>query len=182
MALKPTVYKFTISLSDLNRSHYDALNLTVAKHPSENDERMMARLLAYCINAQEHLDFGAGLSEVDDPAISVTTLDGQLGLWVDVGEPAFERLKKATRKAQKVKVYSFNTKSDVWWAQGEAEFSRLDADVYRFNWDEIQTFAGMLERSMNFSATISGNSAYIATEKGECEVHWETLQEKYGDG
>lgn len=181
MALKPTVYKFKISLSDLNRSHFDAISLTVAKHPSENDERMMVRLLAYCLNAQEFLSFGAGLSESDDPAISVTTLDDQIALWVDVGEPAVDRIKKATRKAKQVKVYSFNTKSDVWWEQGQSQFGRLDVDVFRFNWNEIQTFAGMLERTMDFSVTISGNSAYIATAKGECEVHWETLQEKVTD-
>lgn len=177
MALKPTVYKFKISLSDLNRSHYDAISLTVAKHPSENDERMMTRLLAYCLNAQEGLDFGAGLSEVDDPAISLTTLDNQLVLWIDVGEPAVERIKKAARKGRQVKVYSFNTKSDVWWEQGKMQFSQLNASFYRFNWNEIQTFAAMLERTMDFSVTISGNSLYIATAKGECEVHWETLQE-----
>lgn len=181
MALKPTVYKFKISLSDLNRSHYDAISLTVAKHPSENDERMMARLLAYCLNAEEGLDFGAGLSEVDDPAISLTTLDDQIALWVDVGEPSAERIKKASHKARKVKVYSFNSKSDVWWSQGEAQFNRLNADFYRFNWEEILAFSAMLERTMDFSVTISGNSAYLATAKGECEVHWEILQEKAHD-
>ncbi len=161
----------------MNRGHYDALNLTVAKHPSENDERMMSRLLAYCLNSQEYLDFGAGLSEVDDPAISVTTLDDQLALWIDMGEPAFERLKKATRKAEKVKVYSFNSKSDVWWEQGQSQFSQLNMDVYRFDWSEIQALSSMLERTMAMSVTISGNSAYIATAKGECEVYWEALQE-----
>lgn len=162
----------------MNRSHYDALSLTLAKHPSENDQRMMARLIAYCLNAQEHLSFGAGLSEVDDPAISVTTLDDQLALWIDMGEPAVERIKKATRKAQEVKVYSFSTKSDVWWDQNQDQFNQLDADIYRFDWEEIQNFTNMLERTMDFSVTISGNSAYIATAKGECEVHWQTLQEK----
>lgn len=179
MALKPTVYKFKISLSDLNRSHYDAIRLTVAKHPSENDERMVARLLAYCLNAEEGLDFGAGLSEVDDPAISLTTLDDQIALWVEVGEPSAERVKKASYKARKVKVYSFNSKSDVWWTQGESQFSRLNADVYRFNWDEVLAFSAMLERTMDFSVTISGNSVYIATAKGECEMHWLLLQEKH---
>ncbi|MBN2647679.1 MAG: YaeQ family protein [Thiotrichales bacterium] len=179
MALKPTVYKFKISLSDLNRSHFDAVGLTVAKHPSENDERMMARLLAYCINAQDGLDFGAGLSDVDEPAISLTTLDDQRVLWIDVGEPSVERLKKATRKGRQTKVYSFNSKSDVWWQQGESQFRQFNADFYRFNWEEIQTFAALLERTMDFSVTLSGNSAYIATAKGECEVHWATLQENH---
>jgi uncharacterized protein YaeQ len=179
VALKPTVYKFKISLSDLNRSHFDALNLTVAKHPSENDERMMVRLLAYCINAQERLQFGAGLSDSDEPAISVTTLDEQIALWIDVGEPAVDRIKKAARKGRQVKVYSFNTKSDVWWEQGMMQFGQLAADFYRFDWSEIQAFSAMLERTMDFSVTISGNSAYIATAKGECEVHWEILQEQH---
>jgi len=179
VALKPTVYKFKISLSDLDRAYFDALNLTLAKHPSENEERMMVRLLGYCLNAQEFLSFGAGLSEADDPAISVRTLDDQLALWIDVGEPEPERIKKATRKAQQVKVYSFNTKSDVWWEQNAAQFERLDVDVYRFDWANVQSFAKMLERTMDFSITISGNSAYMATAKGECEVSWETLQQKH---
>jgi uncharacterized protein YaeQ len=177
MALKPTVYKFNIALSDLNRSHFDTLNLTVAKHPSENDERMMTRVLAYCLNAQPQLSFGAGLNDVEAPSINVMTLDDQMALWVDVGEPAFERIKKATRKAQQVKIYSFNSKSDVWWEQGQMKFNQLPLEVVRFNWDEIQTLAGMVERTMEMSVTISGNSAYFATANGECEIHWEILQE-----
>lgn len=177
MALKPTVYKFKISLSDLNLSHFDSLNLTVAKHPSENDERMMVRVLAYCLNAQPELSFGAGLNDVDAPSLTVMTLDEQLALWIDVGEPAFDRIKKASRKAGQVKVYSFNSKSDVWWEQNQVQFSQLPLEVYRLNWNEVQTLADMLERTMEFSVTISANSAYFATAKGECELHWETLQE-----
>lgn len=178
MALKPTVYKFKVSLSDLNRSHYDALSLTVAKHPSENDERMMVRLLAYCLNAQDDLSFGAGLNDVDAPSLSVMTFDEQLALWVDVGEPAFERIKKASRKAKQVKIYSFNSKSDVWWEQNSTSFSLLPIEVVRFDWNEIQSLTAMVERTMDFSVTISANSAYIATAKGECEIAWETLQEQ----
>ena len=80
MALKPTIYKFRISLSDLNRNYYDSLNLTIAQHPSEKIERMMVRVLAYCINAQENLTFTKGLSEIDEPDIWVRTLDDQISL------------------------------------------------------------------------------------------------------
>lgn len=178
MALKPTVYKFKVSLSDLNLSHFDSLNLTVAKHPSENDERMMVRVLAYCLNAQPELSFGAGLNDVDAPSLTVMTLDEQMALWIDVGEPAFDRIKKANRKADQVKIYSFNNKSDVWWEQNQAQFNQLPLEVYRFDWKEVQTLAGMLERTMEFSVTISGNSAYFATAKGECELSWQVLQEQ----
>ncbi len=177
MAIKPTIYKLRISLSDLNRDYYDTLNLTLAQHPSETLERMMARVLAFCINAEEHLTFTKGLSEVDEPDIWARTLDDQISLWIDVGEPAVDRIKKATRLAAAVKVYSFNSKSDVWWAQGQAKFSQLKASFFRFQSQDIQALAGLVERTMDLSVTITGNSAYVATALGECEVSWEVLQD-----
>lgn len=175
MAIKPTIFKFRISLSDLNRDYYDTLNLTVAQHPSENTERMMTRVLAYCINAQEFLSFTKGLSDVEKPDIWVRTLDEQTALWIDIGEPALERVKKACRSAQAVKVYSFNTKTDVWWDQDESKFKQLCAEYYRFEWADILALAKMVERTMDFSVTITGDSAYIATSLGECEIPWQTL-------
>ncbi len=175
MAIKPTIYKFRISLSDLNRDYYDTLNLTVAQHPSENTERMMVRVLAYCINAQEYLTFTKGLSEVDEPDIWAKTLDEQIALWIDIGEPAAERIKKASRIAQEVKVYSFNTKSDVWWDQDATKFKQLNATFFRFEWNDILTLGKLAERTMDFSVTITGNSAYVATNLGECEIPWQEL-------
>ena len=177
MAIKPTIYKLKISLSDLNRNRYDTLNLTLALHPSETIERMMVRVLAYCINAQEHLTFTKGLSDIDEPDIWARTLDDQLTLWMDVGEPAVDRIKKASRLAREVKVYCFNSKSDVWWDQAQAKISQLKASIFRFQWPEIQALAMLVQRTMEISITITGDSAYVATELGECEVNWETLQE-----
>lgn len=177
MALKPTIYKFNISLSDINRNHYDTLNLTVAQHPSENPQRMMARVMAFCLNAQESLLFTKGLSEPDVPDIWVRTLDDQVALWIDVGEPAVERVKKATRLATSVKVYSFNAKSDVWWEQSRAGFSSLPVSVFRFDPEGIGRLAGLLQRTMALSLTITGDSAFVATETGECELEWSTLQD-----
>jgi len=175
VALKPTIFKFKISLSDLNRNYYDSLNVTIAQHPSETAERMMVRILAFCINAEEHLVFTAGLSAVDEPDIWAHSLDGQLNMWIDVGEPAVDRIKKARRLAQAVKVYSFNSKSNAWWAQAEAQFNQLDVSVYQFEWQNIQTLTALLQRTMDLSVTITGDSAYIAAATGECEVHWSTL-------
>ena len=177
MALKPTIYKFKIALSDLNRNYYDTLNLTVAQHPSENIERMMTRVLAYAINAQEHISFTQGLSEIDDPDIWVRSLDDQLLLWIDVGEPAVDRVKKSTRMAKAVKVYSFNSKSDVWWEQNHNKLNLLDASIFQFQWEDIQSLAKLVERTMELSITITGDSAYIATALGECEVPWKVLKE-----
>ena len=176
MALKPTIYKLKIALSDINRNYYDTLNLTIAQHPSETLERMMVRVLAFCINAQENLVFTKGLSAVEEPDIWARTLDDKISLWIELGEPAVDRIKKATRLAPAVKIYSFNSKSDVWWNQGRAKFNELKASIFQFPWESIQTLATLVQRTMDFSVTITGDSAYIATQSGECEVSWVPLQ------
>lgn len=176
MALKPTIFKMNINLCDLNRDVYDTLSLTVAQHPSETTERMMARVMAFCFNAQEFLTFTKGLSVADDPDIWAKSLDDLFLLWIDVGEPAFERIKKASHQAKRVKVYSFNTKSEVWWKQSQSDFANIKVDVNQFQFSEIQMLAKLVKRSMDFSVTITGNSAYVAAELGECEVTCDNLQ------
>ena len=170
MALKPTIFKFTLSVSDLERGFYDTLNLTIAQHPSETTERMMARVLAYCLHASEQLQFTSGLSTPDEPDISEHSLDGQLLLWIDVGEPAFDRIKKASRLARAVAVYSFNAKSDVWWRQEQQRFEQLDVSVMQFPWPGIEALAKLVQRSMELSVTITAESMYIATPLGEVDV------------
>jgi len=176
VAIKPTIYKFRISLSDLNRHYYDTLNLTVALHPSETIERMMVRVLAYCINAQEQLTFTKGLSEVDEPDLWVRSYDDKTTLWIDIGEPSVERIKKSCRLAEKVKIYCFNSKADVWWQQSQGKIRQLQASLIKFDWQEIQRLARLVERTMDMSVSISGDSAYIAAQKGEIEVNWQLLQ------
>lgn len=136
----------------------------------------MVRILVFCINAQENLEFTKGLSAVDEPEIWARSLDGQLLLWLDVGEPSTDRIKKASRIAKEVKVYSFNRKSAPWWEQGRNKFAQLNTSFYRFEWENIQSLAALYQRTMQLSVTITGNSAYVATELGECEVSWVPLQ------
>ena len=176
MASNSKICKLTISLSDIDRHHYDTLNLTVAQHPSETVERMMVRILVFCINAREGLKFTKGLSAVDEPDIWARSLDDQLLLWIDVGEPSLERIKKASRIAREVKVYSFNRKSKPWWDAGRDKFTQLNASLYQFEWESIQALARLHQRTMQLSVTISGDSAYVATELGECEVAWVELR------
>jgi len=159
----------------MDKNYFDSFDLTVAKHPSETTERMMTRLLAFCINAQERLIFSKGLSTPDEPDIWAHGLDGQLLLWIDVGEPSPERIKKASRKAKSVKVYSFNSKSNVWWNQENKHFLKLNAEYFRFSWEDMKAFSPLLERTMELSISISNNSAYIACAKGDCEIVWEIL-------
>ncbi len=172
VALKPTIYKFNISLSDTDRDHYETMSLTVARHPSENLPRMMARIMAYSINAEENLEFSAGLSTPDEADIRAMTLDGQISLWIDVGEPSIDRIKVASRSAPSTKVYSFNSKSVTWWEQVSREAIKLPVAIYRFNWEEISALSGLIERTNTISITIADQSAYVATDAGTCEIEW----------
>ncbi len=177
MALKPTIYKLKIALSDLDRGVYDSLNLTIAQHSSETLERMVARVLAFCINATDQLVFTKGLSTADEPDIWEKSLDGELQLWIDLGEPVPERIKKACGLARAVKVYSFNSKSDVWWNLNQPQFAKLAAVFYQFDHQQIKQLATLVERTMELSVTIAEQSAFVATAGGECELSWVTLQE-----
>ena len=136
----------------------------------------MAKLLAFCINAKAGLVFTKGLSSVEEPDIWIRSLDEQTSLWIDVGEPSLDRIKKASRQAGEVKVYSFNSKSDVWWEQGRSKFVLLKVSIFRFDSQSVKAFTALVERTMDLSVTITGDSAFIATDTGECEVAWEPLQ------
>jgi uncharacterized protein YaeQ len=176
MAIKPTIYKFTIMVSDFNREYYEELALTVAQHPSETTERMMVRVLAFCLQSQEGLSFTKGLSAPDEPDLWVNTLDDQLLSWIDVGEPAVDRIKKATRRAKNVSVYSFNSKSDSWWLKHQADFAALNVSVYQFQWEQVQQLALMAERTLQASLTITDNTLNFLTAKGDCDVVCQPLQ------
>lgn len=176
VALKPVIYKLTLNLSDLNRHCYQDFQLTIALHPSETLERMVARIVAFALNAHDELTFTKGLSSVDEPDIWQKTLDGQTALWIEVGEPADDRIKKATRIAQRVKVYSFNSKSAVWWQQEQGKFSNLVADIIQFDDQHIQALTKHVSRTMTWYVTISDNSVTVNSEQGENEVSWRVLQ------
>lgn len=176
MALKPTIYKSNIALSDLSRNYYDTLNLTIAQHPSETLERTMVRLAAFCFNARDGLVFTKGLSTTDEPDIVAYDADGSVLLWLEVGEPTPERIKKATRVAQQVAIYSFNAKSPIWWEKNNKAFDAMNVSIYQFSWTEVQALARMATRSMDWSVTISDGTVYFASESNLCALHCTALQ------
>lgn len=176
MALKPTIYKFRIALSDTNRDYYDSLTCTIALHPSETVSRMMARVMAFCLNASPELVFTKGLSTIEEPDLWLKALDGTLEQWIEVGEPAVDRVKKATRLAKEVHIYAFNSKSDVWWNQSKSKFAALNASIHRFNDTEIDALAQSVQRGMELSVMITGNSLFVDSSDSSHEITWETLQ------
>jgi uncharacterized protein YaeQ len=175
VAIKPVIYKVNLNVSDLNRQVYRTDQLTIALHPSETLERMVARIVAFALNVSDELTFTKGLSTIEEPDLWEKTLDDQITQWIEMGEPAVDRVKKSTRLAKHVKVYSFNSKSDVWWEQDKTKFTQLNADYLRFNHEEIEKLATMVDRTMKWFVTISDTTASINTDSADCDVHWETL-------
>ncbi|MFT2093018.1 YaeQ family protein [Paraglaciecola sp. 2405UD69-4] len=180
MAIKPTIYKFNISVSDFNHDYYDSVNLTIALHPSEKIERMMARVSAYCLNLHQNANdlmvFTKGLSATEEPDIWIKELDDQITLWIDVGEPSFERVKKSCRLAKKSYVYSFNSKSTVWWKQVQPQFQGLPVTVVSFDWESVQKLSQSISRTMEFSVSINDDSLFFSTLNEQHEVSWKLLQ------
>lgn len=175
MAIKPVIYRARVSSNDIDHDKYDSFNLTLALHPSETLERMITRLVAYCLNYQAFLVFTKGLSNPSEPDIIAQALDDEILLWIDIGEPSAERMKKACRKASAVKVYTFNEKSDLWWAKERKKALQLPLSVFQFDWDDMTALARMVERTMDMSITITGRSAYVTMGAGEREITWQQL-------
>jgi len=177
MALKPTIYKFRIALSDLDRDYHDSLNLTAALHPSEKIERLMVRVLAFCLNAEQGLTFSkGGLSEPDDPDLLSHTPVGKRRRWVAAGEPGTDRLQKGCRLSSAPSVYSFNPQTAAWWTHNQAKLATLPLSVYQFAWPEIQNLAAMASRVTDMAVTISGDSLHVATNSEELGLTVRQLQ------
>lgn len=176
MALKPTIYKAKINLADLNRNYFEILSLTIAQHPSETLERMMVRLAAFCLNASSALTFTKGLSTPDEPDIIERDLDDSIIQWIEVGEPTPEKIKKASRIARSVKIYSFNTKSGVWWEQNRARFGELKVEVCQFKADQLPLLVALIQRGMDLSVTVSEDTLYFSATNGSCDLQCLVLQ------
>lgn len=125
MALKSIIYKADCQIADMDREYYQPHSLTIALHPSETEERMMVRLLAFMLNAHEHLQFTRGLSTEDEPDLWQLSLIGDIELWIDVGMPDEKRIRKASNRADKVIIYSYGGRNTVWWKQIQPKLERF---------------------------------------------------------
>lgn len=165
MAEKATVCKANITLSDMDRNYYGEVNLTIAQHPSETAERLMVRLLAFCYCAHENLSFTRGLSSIDEPDIWLKSDDGRILEWIEVGQPAPDRLKKAQGVAQKVKVFAYGRGMDVWWRTNAPALKNLmKVELYCFDADELQPLTQLAAKTMNLTVSITESIAYISSE------------------
>lgn len=164
MALKATVFRAELEVSDLDRGHFATHTLTLARHPSETDERMMVRLLAFALDADDALEFGRGLSTEDEPDLVRRDLTGAIELWVDVGLPEERELRKACGRARQVKVYTYGGRAAaLWWSQNAAALARLaNLTVIDVPPEATQALAGWAARTMAVSCTVQEGHAWLA--------------------
>jgi uncharacterized protein YaeQ len=155
MALKATIFKADLQIADMDRGYYHDHSLTLARHPSETDERMMVRLLAFALHAGEFLAFGRGLSSEDEPDLWEKDLTGAISTWMDVGLPDARRVRKACGRARHVSVYAYGGRAvDLWWKQAGPELDRADnLEVWNLPHAATQEMARLANRNMNLQFT-----------------------------
>lgn len=176
MAIKSTVFKANIQVSDMDRSHYQAYDLTLALHPSETEERMMVRLITFALLADEktgdeQLAFCKGISTDEEPDLWQKTLADEITLWIDLGQPEEKRLRKACGRGQKVIIVNYNDKSDIWWQQNQGKLSRFNnLSVLRFAESEVNELEKLCQRSMQLNVTIQDGEVWVSSDLGSCTL------------
>ncbi len=164
MALSSTVFTFDIDLSDSDRGVYETLALRVARHPSESDEFLVARMLAYCLEYTDGIAFSrGGLSDTDDPPLAIRDLTGVMQTWIDIGTPSAERLHRAAKSTPRVVVYI--QKEATQWLSGlaAAKIHRADEiELYALDRPLVQQLVAALERRMAFAVSIAGGEIYVS--------------------
>ena len=163
MALTATIHNFDIELADSDRGVYEALALRVARHPSESEEYLVTRLLAYLLEFAEGIEFSRGVSEPEEPAIAVRDLTGAIRTWIDIGTPDAARLHKASKAVARVAVYTHKDPEQFLKRLAGEKIHRADAvELYAFDRSLIAALAGRLERRVAFSLSVNERDLYLS--------------------
>lgn len=165
MATKATIYKALLNIANMDRHYYADHNLTMAKHPSETDLRLMVRLVAFILNADEELEFCKGIAQEDEPDLWKKSLGGEITLWIDLGQPDEKRIKKACGRSEKVIIYTYQEgMATSWWKQIETSLTRF-SNLQVIHLDIDGDIEHLAKRSMSLQANISDNELTLIDEK-----------------
>jgi uncharacterized protein YaeQ len=178
MALKSTIYKAELQVSDMDRNYFGQQALTIARHPSETDERMMVRLLAFACNASETLEFGRGLSADDEPDIWQKDLTGAIQLWIDVGLPDEKLLRKACGRARRVILYAYGGRTaDIWHEENRGRLERLEnLRIVAIPSVSTQAMARLAQRTMNVQCTVQDGQIWFSAGEETVQLEPHVLQ------
>ena len=163
MASNATIFKATMQISDMDRQYYEDHTLTLARHPSETDERMMVRVLAFVLHAHEALSFGRGLSSEEEPALWQKDLTGAIDLWIEVGQPEEKSIRRACGRARQVCIYTYGGRgADQWGEKNLAALERLNnLAVMNLPLDGSRALATLAQPSMQLQCTIQEGQIWM---------------------
>lgn len=166
MAQKATIYKVQLSVSDMDRHYYENHNLTIAKHPSETDERLMVRILAFALNAHKQLEFSKGLSSDDEPDIWQKSLSGELELWVALGLPGEKIVRQSCGKSKEVLIYCYGGKTaEIWWEKIKNSTTRFNnLQVINFSENDTHELGKQANRSMKLQVNIQDGEVMVSVD------------------
>jgi uncharacterized protein YaeQ len=178
MAIKATIYKANLQIADMERHYYQDHTLTLAQHPSETDERMMVRLLAFALHAREYLEFGQGMTNDEEADLWQKDLTGAIELWIDVGIPDEKLIRKACGRAKQVVVYCYGGRvAEMWFAQNQTQFERQkNLTVINLPPESTRELAKLAQRNMNLQCTIQDGQVWLSD--GDASVQVERVMLK----
>lgn len=177
MALKSTIFKAELQLADLDRGYFAEHALTLARHPSETDERMMVRLLAFALNATETLVFGRGLSTVDEADLQDLDATGAIERWIDVGLPDEKNIRRACNRSRQVCVLAYGGRSaEIWWQQTVDKVKgQKNLRVLMLTAEEGKALAALAERGMKLQCTIQDGVVWLGSDRQQVELRPQVL-------
>jgi uncharacterized protein YaeQ len=184
MALKAIIYKATVQLADMDRNVYADHEFTIARHPSETDERMMVRILVFALNAPTDndlgtLEFAKDMWDADEPALWQRDLTGQMQHWIEVGQPDERRLLQSSGRARRASVYSFASSTSQWWSGVADKITRVrNLTVWQIPNDQSRALAPLADRSMKLDVTVQDGTIWVGNGKQSVEV---SLQRLFGN-
>ena len=176
MALKATIFKAALQIADMDRGYYADHALTIARHPSETDERMMLRVLAFALHAGPGLEFGRGLSTDDEPDLWQHDLTGRIRLWIDVGLPDDKLVRRGCGRADEVVIYAYGRGAELWWERSRGALERArNLRVLSVPVATSQDLARLAQRSMQLQCTIQEGHVWLSDNDGAVEVTLTTV-------
>jgi len=163
MALKSTIYKAELQIANMDCDYYQDHLLTIAKHPSETDERMMLRILVFALNAHHDLAFTRGLSTDNEPDLWQKNLSGEIDNWIDLGQPDEKRIRKACGLSRKVIIYCYSGSSaEIWWKQNQEKLKRFDKlSVHNISQGTVKELANFAQRTMKYQCSIQDETCWL---------------------
>lgn len=182
MAIKATIFKASLQIADMERHYYQDHTLTLARHPSETDERMMVRLLTFALHAHEYLEFGQGMSDDEEADLWQKDLTGSIELWIDVGIPDEKLIRKACGRARQVIVYCYGGRgAEMWFEQNKSQFERQkNLTIINLPVESTQALAKLAQRSMSLQCTIQDGQVWLSD--GDASVQVDRMSLKAAAG